>query len=139
MPAKALARLVLPTPGSPSSTTRCSQQLEEAEDSEDQLPRGAAALAAGSDEDCPSWGWPSSARGAAPGTRGRGVLALLRSGLLLPGCVLRVIWGSAGSGARRGGPDGTRFPAAPRPRSTEATSTAPPVPLRAAETLPRPG
>lgn len=94
MPAKALARLVLPTPGSPSSTTRCSQQLEEAEDSEDQLPRGAAALAAGSDEDCPSWGWPSSARGAAPGTRGRGVLALLRSGLLLPGCVLRVIWGS---------------------------------------------
>lgn len=57
-PAKRLARLVLPTPGSPRSTTRYrgSQEPEEPEDSEDQLARDAAARPPGSDADWPSCG-----------------------------------------------------------------------------------
>lgn len=141
-PAKALARLVLPTPGSPSSTTRywgSQQPDDEPEDSEDQLPRGAAALPPGSEDEWPSWGCPGSVCAVAAGApgRGRGVLALLRSGLLLPRCVFRVIGGTGGSGV--GNPEGSPLPCgprqplcsagAPRPCSPEATGTATPVPV----------
>lgn len=55
-PAKRLTRLVFPTPGSPSSTTRYRGflRLGEPEESREQLLRGA--LAPGSEALWPSWG-----------------------------------------------------------------------------------
>ena len=104
-PAKRLARLVFPTPGSPSRTTRyrTSQELSESLDSEDQ-PLGAGEgcrVGALRETDWPSRGCWDCVEGAVPrrpgwwprADRGSGVLARRRTGVFASCWVFRVILG----------------------------------------------